>query len=221
MKNNFRKVIFLGIFALALTSCSQDGDNNPKEPTKQVEEVKDKGEKEDPKKVEAEEKKKEELANEEEKEDNKESSKENIEEPTPPEDKDDKDSDGSYLDLDGQYSSSLMANKEGEVDQMGHGTCYEYYVDKDTNTLTVRGSLSYNETIDDINAYENADSIPKGDYIFKLDENTELRSTGGLNADKPYTVDEFNEMYDKVKDSGLGLVIVVENGVVKTVSIAS
>lgn len=218
MKNNFRKVIFLGIFALALTSCSQDGDNNPKEPTKQVEEVKDKGEKEDPKKVEAEEKKKEDLANEEEKEDNKESSKENVEDPTPPEDKD---SDGSYLDLDGQYSSSLMANKEGEVDQMGHGTSYDFYVDEETNTLTVKGSLSYNENIDDINAYENANEIPKGEYTFKLDENTILRSTGGTNEPKPYTAEEFNNLFDKVKDSGLGLVIVVENGVVKTVSIAS
>ena len=42
-----------------------------------------------------------------------------------------------------------------------------------------------------------------------------------MNEPHPYTIEEFNNLANEVKDSGLGLVIIVENGVVKSASIAS
>lgn len=129
--------------------------------------------------------------------------------------------DASYLEKDGKYLTSIIASQNGDFNDLGYGSCYEFYVDSDTNTLIVKGSLNYNENTDDHDFLESSTQMDNATYTFKLDDNSILISTGGLNEQHPYTIEEFNNLANEVKDSGLGLVIVVENGVVKSASIAS
>lgn len=219
MKNKMKKILLLALFALSLQACSQktnddastSSDKNletsQKESEDKAKDEKDNKEevKKDDKKIEKDDKKEDSAKAEDKNND------ESKESPT----------NGTLIETDGQYASLLLAEQEGKVDQAGHATYYECFVDATTNTLTVKGSLSYNEKVDDINTFENAKAMDKMTYIFKLDENSILRSTGGTSEPKPYTAEEFNDLAKKAKDSGLGLIIVVENGVVKTVSIAS
>ncbi|WP_311516840.1 hypothetical protein [uncultured Anaerococcus sp.] len=212
MKNKMKKILLLALFALTLQACSQKTNDDASTSSDKNLET---SQKESEDKAKDEKDNKEEVKKDDKKEDSaKAEDKNNDESKESP-------TNGTLIETDGQYASLLLAEQEGKVDQAGHATCYECLVDAATNTLTVKGSLSYNEKVDDINTFENAKTMDKMTYTFKLDENSILRSTGGTSEPKPYTAEEFNDLAKKAKDSGLGLIIVVENGVVKTVSIAS
>ncbi len=207
-----KKILLLALFALTLQACSQKTNDDASTSSDKNLET---SQKESEDKAKDEKDNKEEVKKDDKKEDSaKAEDKNNDESKESP-------TNGTLIETDGQYASLLLAEQEGKVDQAGHATCYECLVDAATNTLTVKGSLSYNEKVDDINTFENAKTMDKMTYTFKLDENSILRSTGGTSEPKPYTAEEFNDLAKKAKDSGLGLIIVVENGVVKTVSIAS
>lgn len=227
MKNNFKKVFTLVLVALSLSACSQNKESADKEDKKvEVKINKDN-------KNETSSKDKKDLENKDgESSDTKEDPdvsnnpiKENpegeIKNVESLENTENNDEDNSSLDKDGKYLTSIIASQNGDFNDLGYASTYEFYVDGETNTLIVKGSLNYNEDIDDHDFLEGSTQMNNSTYTFKLDENSILRSTGGINEPHPYTIDEFNNIANDVKDSGLGLIIIVENSVVKSASIAS
>lgn len=227
MKNNFKKVFALVLVALALSACSQNKESADKEDKKvEVKINKDnKKETSNKDKKDLENKDDESFDTKEESnisnnptQENPEGDIKNIESL---ENTENNDEDNSSLDKDGKYLTSIITSQNGDFNDLGYASTYEFYVDGETNTLIVKGSLNYNEDIDDHDFLEGSTQMDNSTYTFKLDENSILRSTGGINEPHPYTIEEFNNLANDVKDSGLGLIIIVENGVVKSASIAS
>lgn len=145
--------------------------------------------------------------NKEEKVEEKANEKENTEENT----------DISYQERDGSYISTLLSSSNGIRDEQT-GIAYLSDVKIEGNTLTIEGCLDYLTNPD---SYDNAEEFDQGTYNFKIDENTKFQAVGGLAEPKTFSAQEFIEYYKGVKDSGLGLKIGVENGLVTVVSIAS
>ena len=227
MKNNFKKVFALILVALALSACSQNKENTDKKDNKVEVKINKDSKKEDdntePKDLENNAEK-----NSDTKEDSNVSNNPTKENPEGEiknidnlENTESNEEGASHLEKDGKYLTSIIASQNGDFNDLGYGSCYEFYVDSDTNTLIVKGSLNYNENTDDHDFLESYTQMDNATYTFKLDDNSILISTGGLNEQHPYTIEEFNNLANEVKDSGLGLVIVVENGLVKSASIAS
>lgn len=227
MKNNFKKVFALVLVALSISACSKNKESLDKKDNK----VEVKINKDNKKETSSKDKK--DLENKDgESSDTKEDPdvsnnpiKENpegeIKNVESLENAESDNEDSSYLDKDGKYLTSIIASQNGDFNDLGYASTYEFYVDGETNTLIVKGSLNYNEDIDDHDFLEGSTQMDNSTYTFKLDENSILRSTGGINEPHPYTIEEFNNIANDVKDSGLGLIIIVENGVVKSASIAS
>lgn len=227
MKNNIKKILALVLVALSLSACSQNKESADKEDKKVEVKINKDNEKETSSKD-----KKDLENNDGESSDTKEDPdvsnnpiKENpegeIKNTESLENTENNDEDNSSLDKDGKYLTSIIASQNGDFNDLGYASTYEFYVDSETNTLIVKGSLNYNEDIDDHDFLEGSTQMDNSTYTFKLDENSILRSTGGINEPHPYTIEEFNNIANDVKDSGLGLIIIVENGVVKSASIAS
>lgn len=227
MKNNFKKVFALVLVALSLSACSQDKESADKIDNKVEVKINKDNKKEDDNT------KPKDLEN---KDDKNSDTKEDLDSSNNPtqenpegdiknieslENTENNDVDNSSLDKDGKYLTSIIASQNGDFNDLGYASIYEFYVDSNTNTLKVKGSLNYNENTDDHDFLEGSTQMDSSTYTFKLDDNSILRSTGGVNEPHPYTIEEFNNLANEVKDSGLGLVIIVENGVVKSASIAS
>ena len=227
MKNNFKKVFALVLVALSLSACSQDKESADKIDNKVEVKINKDNKKEDDNT------KPKDLEN---KDDKNSDTKEDLDSSNNPtqenpegdiknieslENTENNDVDNSSLDKDGKYLTSIIASQNGDFNDLGYASIYEFYVDSNTNTLIVKGSLNYNENTDDHDFLEGSTQMDSSTYTFKLDDNSILRSTGGVNEPHPYTIEEFNNLANEVKDSGLGLVIIVENGVVKSASIAS
>lgn len=126
--------------------------------------------------------------------------------------------DKNLKDKDGAYSSSLISEKNGEREaELQTASVYDILAEE--GKLTVKGSIDYQVDLKD---YNNLEELENDSYTFKIDENTEFLSGGGM-ADPTYykTIEEFNNFYKEVKDSGLGLVITVKDGLVKSVVITS
>lgn len=227
MKNNFKKIFALVLVALSLSACSQDKESADKIDNKVEVKINKDNKKEDDNT------KPKDLEN---KDDKNSDTKEDLDSSNNPtqenpegdiknieslENTENNDVDNSSLDKDGKYLTSIIASQNGDFNDLGYASIYEFYVDSNTNTLIVKGSLNYNENTDDHDFLEGSTQMDNSTYTFKIDENSILRSTGGINEPHPYTIEEFNNIANEVKDSGLGLVIIVENGVVKSASIAS
>ena len=227
MKNNIKKILALVLVALSLSACSQNKESADKEDKK----VEVKINKDNKKETSGKDKK--DLENNAEKNSDtkgdsnvsnnpiKENPEGEIKNIDSLENTENNEEDASYLEKDGKYLTSIIASQNGDFNELGYGSIYEFYVDSNTNTLIVKGSLNYNENTDDHDFLESSTQMDSSTYTFKLDDNSILRSTGGVNEPHPYTIEEFNNLANEVKDSGLGLVIIVENGVVKSASIAS
>lgn len=227
MKNNFKKVFALVLVALSISACSQDKER-PDEKDNKVEVKINKDNKKEDDNTKPKDLKNKDDKNSDTKEDLDSSNNPTQENPEGEiknveslENAESDNEDSSYLDKDGKYLTSIIASQNGDFNDLGYASTYEFYVDGETNTLIVKGSLNYNEDIDDHDFLEGSTQMDNSTYTFKLDENSILRSTGGINEPDPYTIDEFNNIANDVKDSGLGLIIIVENGVVKSASIAS
>lgn len=126
--------------------------------------------------------------------------------------------DKDLKDKDGVYSSSLISEKNGEREaELQTASVYDILAEE--GKLTVKGSIDYQVDPKD---YENLEELENDSYTFKIDENTEFLSGGGMANPTYYkTLEEFNNFYKEVKDSGLGLVITVKDGLVKSVLITS
>lgn len=126
--------------------------------------------------------------------------------------------DKDLKDKDGVYSSSLISEKNGEREaELQTASVYDILAEE--GKLTVKGSIDYQVDPKD---YNNLEELENDSHTFKIDENTEFLSGGGMANPTYYkTLEEFNNFYKEVKDSGLGLVITVKDGLVKSVVITS
>ena len=227
MKNNIKKIFALVLVVLSLSSCSQNKENTDKKDNKVEVKINKDSKKEDdntePKDLENNAEKNSDTKGDSNVSNNpiKENPEGEIKNIDSLENTENNEEDASYLEKDGKYLTSIIASQNGDFNELGYGSIYEFYVDSNTNTLIVKGSLNYNENTDDHDFLESSTQMDSSTYTFKLDDNSILRSTGGVNEPHPYTIEEFNNLANEVKDSGLGLVIIVENGVVKSASIAS
>lgn len=117
----------------------------------------------------------------------------------------------------GQYLT-ILASESGGKAQGTIGYCQEAFADASTNTFTIKGSLSYSE---EVGAFDSYEIMANSTYDFSFDEDTVFQATSGMAEPHIMTVDEFNSYLEECKDTGLGLVLVIENGLVKSASISS
>lgn len=213
MKKINKKIFLLLALSLILISCTADKKNIDKGDNKKIE-VK---ENQEPKKEES----KEEKNVKETKADSKETTDKTSTEKTKTgsdtdQNKEEKEAktnsykDGMYLTI---LSSENMGEAQGEI-----GYCKSSYADSSKNIFTIEGSLSYNK---DPKALEGYEIMVNSTYEFAFDENTVFQATSGMADPEIMTIDEFNKYLKECKDSGLGLVLVIENGHLKSVSISS
>lgn len=117
----------------------------------------------------------------------------------------------------GQYLT-ILASESGGKAQGTIGYCKEAFADPSTSTFTIKGSLSYSE---EVGAFDSYEIMANSTYDFSFDEDTVFQATSGMAEPHIMTVDEFNSYLEECKDTGLGLVLVIENGLVKSASISS
>ncbi|WP_306484187.1 hypothetical protein, partial [Anaerococcus sp.] len=117
----------------------------------------------------------------------------------------------------GQYLT-ILASESGGKAQGTIGYCQEAFADASTSTFTIKGSLSYSE---EVGAFDDYQIMANSTYDFSFDEDTVFQATSGMAEPQIMTVDEFNSYLEECKDTGLGLVLVIENGLVKSASISS
>lgn len=117
----------------------------------------------------------------------------------------------------GQYLT-ILASESGGKAQGTIGYCQEAFADASTSTFTIKGSLSYSE---EVGAFDDYQIMANSTYDFSFDEDTVFQATSGMAEPQIMTVDEFNAYLEECKDTGLGLVLVIENGHLKSVSISS
>ena len=125
--------------------------------------------------------------------------------------------DEDALTEDGKYVTSLIASLKGEGDDYITATSYAAKIEDDK--LVISGSFDYLKNpgkSEETKKIEN-----KEDQKFVIDDNTVFEAVGGTAPAKVMTKDEFLEFFEEVKDSGLALIIFVEDGVAKSVSISS
>ncbi|MDO5048127.1 MAG: hypothetical protein Q4D88_06260 [Anaerococcus sp.] len=213
MRNTIKKIT-LGLFCLSLVACASDNtskninENKAEENEVLMEDNKEASDKEDLS-TSKETSEKDANSNEDIKDD---ALEENIEADT------DDSYEDSYLNSykDGIFRASLLTDKEARI----QGLTYVDGIFIEDDLLKIQGSLYYNENADDL-PYENGELL-EGDYLaFRLNDQTQLKSEGGMAKEELHSVEEFNDLVDYVKDSGLGLIIDLKEGEVKSVIIAS
>lgn len=230
MKNKLYKPIVLSLMALSLVACEGNGravaDKNQEE-SQIEEEIKKEDEHTDNKPAEDNiDKAKLKDTEEENKEENKEENtkKETIEVAKKEENKEDapeikeKNEDNkNLLKRDGKYVTSMIAELKGEADDYITASAYDYKIYD--NNFIVSGSFDYHADPED---YENYEEISNQvDNTFVIDENTELLAAGGMADPEKFTREDFLSYLEECKDTGLALIVIVENGVAKSVTISS
>mgnify|MGYP006971056353 CR=1 FL=1 len=123
----------------------------------------------------------------------------------------------TYQERNGSYVSTLIASKNGARDEATSIATLSDLQILD-GVLKVNGSFDYRENPEN---YDNFEELANAEYNFRIDENTEFSSGGGMAEPTYYTLEEFKEFYNEVKESGLGLIIEVENGIAKSVVVSS
>ena len=124
----------------------------------------------------------------------------------------------NLVEKDGQYLASIYAPKKGEVDEYNMASVYE--VSSDGDVLIVKGSFNYNEEVN--NMMDSDDEIlENSEYTFKIDESTRYFAVSGLAKPEDMGLERFLSYFKECEETGLGLGIIIENGVVTEVSISS
>ena len=124
----------------------------------------------------------------------------------------------NLVEKDGQYLDSIYAPKKGEVDEYNMASVYE--VSSEGDVLIVKGSFNYNEEVN--NMMDSDDEIlENSDYTFKIDESTRYFAVSGLAKPEDMGLERFLSYFKECEETGLGLGIIIENGVVTEVSISS
>ncbi|MDY2927746.1 hypothetical protein [Anaerococcus sp.] len=221
MKKSIKYISIMLALSLFISSCSnkenKEDKNSKAEITENTNQVsKDEKNKEDQESKEEIDKKEEKI--EAPKDEDLENKKEQEESPS--EDKkiqEDSPSENRNFLANGQYLT-ILASESGGKAQGTIGYCQEAFADASTSTFTIKGSLSYSE---EVGAFDSYEIVANSTYDFSFDENTTFQATSGMAEPHIMTVDEFNSYLEECKDTGLGLVLVIENGLVKSASISS
>lgn len=132
---------------------------------------------------------------------------EEVEEPEPTIDYDV----STILGQDGWYSGSLM-----ESNEYLYGGGWIADVSFDGDYLTITGYFTYEDK-----EWTFRENTAEGTYVIPLNKDVSFYSSGGEMGAIDIGRDSFSAYLEKVKNSGLSLVIYVEGGVVQTIGICS
>lgn len=117
----------------------------------------------------------------------------------------------------GQYYSSLISSKLSTSQAKESSQAYNVVINGDY--LVVSGYISYNN---DPNSPSSGKNIGHSkNHTFKITDKTVFRAVSGLATPSYFNRAEFLNYYKLCKNTGLGLVITVENGVAISVEIIS
>ena len=117
----------------------------------------------------------------------------------------------------GQYYSSLISSKLSSSQAKESSQAYNVGINGDY--LLVSGYVSYNN---DPNSPSSGKNIGHSkNHTFKITDKTVFRAVSGLASPSYFNRAEFLNYYKLCKNTGLGLVITVENGVAISVEIIS
>ncbi len=119
-----------------------------------------------------------------------------------------------YETADGFMSSFLLASDRDKIDTTNdYGTFYRvvYEASLEGDELTACGSMDYRNSMDQDSIYISSDVK----HIFKVDGNTVFQKGGEVSTDT-VSKEEFAELLDIRKDSGMFLGIEIKDGVVAT-----
>lgn len=117
----------------------------------------------------------------------------------------------------GQYYSSLISSKLSSSQAKESSQAYNVGINGDY--LVVSGYISYNN---DPNSPSSGKNIGHSkNHTFKITDKTVFRAVSGLARPSYFNRAEFLNYYKLCKNTGLGLVITVENGVAVSVEIIS
>lgn len=143
---------------------------------------------------------------------------ENTEDKKENSDKDAKEGEDKNLHTkDGKYVTTLIAKLKGEADDYITSTAYAYKIEGDK--FVISGSFDYHEDPDN---YEKVEEIKnEEDHKFVINDKTEFQAVGGMAPAQKFTKEDFLKYLEECKDTGLALIIYVEDGIAKTVEISS
>ena len=117
----------------------------------------------------------------------------------------------------GQYYSSLISKKLSKAEADASNQAYNVRIEGDQ--LVVSGYMLYYKKID---SFFGRDSIGhNANHSFKITDKTVFRAVSGLARPSYFNKTEFLNYYKLCKNTGLGLVVTVKNGVAVKVEIAS
>ena len=117
----------------------------------------------------------------------------------------------------GQYYSSLISKKLSKAEADASNQAYNVRIEGDQ--LVVSGYMLYYKKID---SFFGGDSIGHNvNHSFKITDKTVFRAVSGLATPSYFNRTEFLNYYKLCKNTGLGLVVTVKNGVAIKVEIAS
>lgn len=203
MKNKLLKPVILSLLALSLVGCDgkQMGLTDKNAENQIVEADEDMNKENKPA------------------EDNIDKSKlENTEDKKENSDKDKKESEDKNLHTkDGKYVTTLIAKLKGEADDYITSTAYAYKIEDDK--LVISGSFDYHEDPDNCEKVEEIKN--EEDHKFVINDKTEFQAVGGMAPAQKFTKEDFLKYLEECKDTGLALIIYVEDGIAKTVEISS
>lgn len=207
MKNKLFKPILLSIMALSLIGCESNDTADKNLGESQVVEAHDEEQKSDNKPIEDKTSESEAEDTEDKKED------ENKKEAKVAEKEEEK----NLHDKDGKYVTTMIAKLKGEADDYITSTAYEYKFEDDR--FVVSGSFDYLENPED---YEKVEEIEnEEDHKFVINDKTVFQAVGGMAKPEIFTKEDFLKYLEECKDTGLALIIFVEDGVATSVSISS
>lgn len=118
---------------------------------------------------------------------------------------------------DGKYVTSMIAELKGEADDYITSTAYDYKIEDDK--FIVSGSFDYHEDPEDFENYEEIKN--EKEQKFTINDETVFQAVGGMTPAKDFGREDFLKYLDECKNSGLALIIFVEDGIAKTVQISS
>ena len=120
---------------------------------------------------------------------------------------------------DGLYYGSLYSDGKdriGEEDEWGNIPGIVYDTRIEGNQLIVSGSMDYSAAGD----FENPETSDDMEHVFTFDDNTDFKWLKGPEDAEHYSAEEYVRGLENIKDTGLCLMIKVENGVATEVSVS-
>ncbi|MFC4367891.1 hypothetical protein ACFOW0_01620 [Citroniella saccharovorans] len=125
-----------------------------------------------------------------------------------------KPSEGEELES-GIFTSSIIADLNGELNNDFPSV---YKIDFQDNFMIIYGSLAKMNKEDSISIEK---TLENDIYYVELEENTKFSLVGGLSKPTIMKADEFKKYFKEVENSGLGLVLEIEDGKLYSASISS